>query len=131
MTEIQKEITKLGDLWYSLVTLNHHSLCTSIDVQYKDADCRWIIYTEYSYGEKPTYTVAHYGYIYKDVQIKCDTYKEAEKTLLTELKKAISDEITWAKYVLENNSNNEFDEDQKKLAKNILHLTKNYNENIN
>jgi hypothetical protein len=108
---IEEKITKLTNIWYEYVGINHH----------KDRDCHWSIETEWSYGEKPIYIVRHYGYVYKDIEIYCTTYERAKRTLFSEVMKAINKEKKWAKIVLKNE--NEWDSEQIKQAKFIMKVT--------
>ena len=61
MTDVQKDIVKLTEEWYELISGNHH----------KDRDCHWYIETRWSYGEQPEYRVFHNGYVTDDIEISC------------------------------------------------------------
>ncbi len=82
MTDIQKQILKLTEEWYELVSGNHH----------KDRDCHWYIETRWSYGETPEYRVFHNGYVTDDIEISCDSYETALIELRNILKRAIERE---------------------------------------
>ena len=86
MDELVKEIIELTDVWFSIVTIDHH----------KDRDCHWYIETTFSYGEPPKYIVRHWGYVYKDIKITCTTYESALLLLKNEIGKAISEQYEWA-----------------------------------
>lgn len=89
------EITKLTDEWYILINSDHH----------KDRDCHWHIDILWSYGNKPVYTVQHFGYILHDIVEEFDSYDEAliglKKILIEKLeeekktKKEVYDENEW------------------------------------
>ena len=89
---LQQEIINLTQIWYKIVSLDHH----------KDRDCHWVISTEYSYGQKPFYRVEHYGYIGKEVNEICETYDEAENFLANTLSCFINDEKRSAEKVIKN-----------------------------
>ncbi len=80
--DIQKEIVKLSEQWYELISSNHH----------KDKDCHWYIETRWSYGEQPEFRVLHHGYITDDIEIACDSYDTALMELRTIIKRAIERE---------------------------------------
>jgi hypothetical protein len=80
--DIQKDIVKLTEEWYELISSNHH----------KDKDCHWYIETRWSYGEKPEYRVLHNGYVTDDIEIACDSYETALTELRIILKRAIERE---------------------------------------
>lgn len=82
MIDIQKQILKLTEEWYELVSGNHH----------KDRDCHWYIETRWSYGEKPEYRVFHNGYVTDNIEIACDSYETALIELRNILKRAIERE---------------------------------------
>jgi hypothetical protein len=69
--QLDKEITKLTKEWYYLIGPEHH----------KDRDCHWFIHTNWSYGEKPTFTIRHNGYILDEIVIPCESYQEALERL--------------------------------------------------
>lgn len=56
MKELIEEVTKLTNEWYTLIAPDHH----------KDRDCHWLVETIWSYGQPPTYTIQHQGYILND-----------------------------------------------------------------
>lgn len=82
MGESISEITKLTDDWYDLIGNDHH----------KDRDCHWYVETKWSYGQPPKYYVRHFGYILDNVEILCDSYKEALEKLKEFLINAIKEE---------------------------------------
>ena len=67
MKDIIQEITKLSDEWYTLIGHSHH----------KDRDCHWYVETKWSYGQEPTYTVHHYGYILDKIEEEFQNYDDA------------------------------------------------------
>lgn len=78
MTQLER-ITKLTELWMTLIGGDHH----------KDRDCHWIVEMKFSYGDPPTYSFYHYGYRYLEVYgPKRNTIEEAINDLEGELKKA-------------------------------------------
>jgi len=87
---LKAEITKLSDLYYSLLQGNHH----------KDRDCHWSIEERWSYGNPPQYVLMHLGYIYKDIEIIYYTYDEALAGLNLHLNKAISSVVRTARDIL-------------------------------
>lgn len=107
---MREEIIKLTDLWYSIVSLDHH----------KDRDCHWYINTVYSYGQPPKFRLEHYGYIGEDLEGEFETYEDAEKGLIDALKEALNNQKEWAEGVLEDVSN--WDSDQIENAKKIIDL---------
>lgn len=77
MNELEKEITRLTDIWMRFVGQDHH----------KDKDCHWYIEKYYSYGNPPYYQAFHWGYIGEDFEgTKCETIEEAEEELLNAIK---------------------------------------------
>ena len=97
---LEQKITKLTAIWYNIVNTDHH----------KDKDCHFYINKTWSYGQKPVYTVEHYGYIREDINEEFETYAEAEKFLHDILVESINTEKLWAEEVLEteNDKNNEY-----------------------
>ena len=77
--DIQKEIIKLSEEWYELISGDVH----------KDRDCHWYIETRWSYGEQPEFIVLHNGYVTDDIEIACDSYETALIELRTIIKRAI------------------------------------------
>ena len=92
MTESGKdeEITELTRIWYQIVGIDHH----------KDRDCHWIIEKGWSYGLPAKYTVRHYGYVFEEIDQEFETYEGAEECLIASIKRAINDEIEWAKKII-------------------------------
>ena len=110
---MQDRITKLTDLWYSIVSLDHH----------KDRDCHWYINKAWSYGKEPIYRVEHYGYIYHDVDSRdFDNYDDAEEELYNLIVDAIDEEREWAKKVLVESETDNWDKYQIENASKILNL---------
>lgn len=111
----EEEINKLTDIWYSIVSLDHH----------KDRDCHWYINKVWSYGQKPYYQIEHYGYIYgldrEDVDAQYPTYEQAETRLLEIIKDAIEEERARAEEIIETPIN--WDSDQIERAEGIMKLT--------
>ena len=89
MENIVEEITKLTEEWRSLTGKGH---C-------KDRDFHWYVETKWSYGQPPTYSVQHWGYILGDIVEECDSYDEALLKLkeilieTTEKEKTFDEEI--------------------------------------
>ena|SRR3989304_3109197 len=121
---LELEITKLTELWYRLVNLDHH----------KDRDCHWYINRinsrVWSYGEqpenkKPYYSVEHDGYVFEEVEEIFKSYNEAESFLLEKIKEAIKKEENHANEVLKNSQDwHKFDIE---AAKEKIKLIKNAN----
>ena len=89
---IIEEITKLSDEWYTLIGHSHH----------KDRDCHWYIETKWSYGQPPTYSVQHWGYILGDIVEECDSYDEALLKLKEILIETIEKEKKFEEEINEN-----------------------------
>ena len=69
----KREITRLTNVWYDYVSMSHH----------KDCDCHFYINKTWSYGEKPFYSVQHYGYVTnKDFIIKSKDKSNTKISLL-------------------------------------------------
>ena len=85
MEKIIEEITKLTDEWYNLIGPRHH----------KDRCCHWYIETKWSYGNSPTYTIHHYGYILDEINENWSTYDMALKRLKEILEQNIKEEKEW------------------------------------
>ena len=85
MEKIIEEITKLTDEWYNLIGPRHH----------KDRCCHWYIETKWSYGNSPTYTIHHYGYILDEINENWSTYDMALKRLKEILEQKIKEEKEW------------------------------------
>ena len=82
MNNIIEQITKLTDEWYFLIGKCHH----------KDRDCHWYVETKWSYGQEPTYTVHHYGYILDKIEEEFQNYDDALIFLRDILKEKIEEE---------------------------------------
>jgi hypothetical protein len=78
---IEQEITKLTQEWYSLMGDDHH----------KDRDCHWYIETKWSYGQNPTHCVIHHGYVYKRIEENWSSYDGALNRLREILVDAIKE----------------------------------------
>lgn len=89
---IIEEITKLSDEWYTLIGHSHH----------KDRDCHWYIETKWSYGQPPTYSVQHWGYILGDIVEECDSYDKALLKLKEILIETIEKEKKFEEEINEN-----------------------------
>ena len=107
---MDKELTKLTKLWYEIIGVDHH----------KDRDCHWYINKTWSYGQEPTYTVEHYGYIGETITEDFETYAEAEAFLFGTLGEAIEGEKIWAKKVLETEEEDEYSYGNFDRARKIL-----------
>lgn len=82
------EIVRLTRLWHEGVSLDHH----------KDRDCHWYITVKYSYGDQPTFTASHNGYIGPQWQgEEFTTYAQAAADLKHKLERCIEDRIAWAR----------------------------------
>ena len=79
MDNIIEEITSLTDEWYRLIGPTHH----------KDKCCHWYIEAKWSYGQPPTYSVQHWGYILGDIVKGCESYDQA----LLKLKEILIEKI--------------------------------------
>lgn len=110
-------IDSLTRIWYMMVSLDHH----------KDRDCHWKINIRYSYGEKPTYTVRHSGYVYKNVKKTFNSLKEAENFLRHTIWCAIKREYQWAKKMLA--ATDDWDSCDLEGAQNIINLLEGNYEN--
>jgi hypothetical protein len=98
---MKKQIQELTEKWYRYVNKNHH----------KDRDCHFYIETAYSYGDKPTFTAYHEGYVAEPEHCPPrETYEEAEEDLLDLLKRIIHYQKEWVDRVL--SSKEEWDRDQ-------------------
>jgi len=88
--DLNKEILRLTDLWYTYVSLGYH----------KDKDCYWYINTVYSYGNKPIYEVSHDGYVFDNGTTSLyPSYIKAQKGLIKMINQAFKEEKEWAKEV--------------------------------
>ena len=70
---MKDRIKELTEKWYKLVSQGHH----------KDRDCHWRIVERWSYGEAPCYFIEHDGYVVDGIDIKCATYEEAQRKLIS------------------------------------------------
>ena len=95
-TDLRDEIKRLTEKWYSLVGRDHH----------KDRDCHWYINETWSYGDYPTYTIDHYGYVFDEVHIKAETYEKAQMELIKLIKRAMKNEKAWALRMLKDPDGN-------------------------
>ena len=104
------EITRLTDLWFKC--LDYH----------KDRDCHWYIHQIWSYGDEPYWEVQHYGYVYKEVSIRCETFEEALLNLILTIKDAFKEEVAHAEQVI--NDPSEWDVGDTENAELIIKLLK-------
>lgn len=104
-------IEQLTETWYKIVSLDHH----------KDRDCHWSIKETWSYGQSPTYTIQHYGYVWHEVDEEYPTREEAVNALRQEIVDAIENEVDWANRVLREGAPS-WDEEHAERAKKILEL---------
>ena len=92
MSELTEEILRLTQVWYKYVRLLG---------PHKDRDCHWYIEADFAYGNPPTYTVVHNGYIGERVSTKALNWYAANEALLFEVRKQIKEEQEWARGVVE------------------------------
>jgi hypothetical protein len=85
--EKEKLVKKLSDQWYALMGKQHH----------KDKDCHWTIETNWSYGNKQTYTVVHHGYLVGDFYEEFNSYEKALDYLIGQIGKYIKTLKTYQK----------------------------------
>lgn len=110
---MSEEIVRLSGIWYSI--LGHH----------KDCDCHWIIEARYSYGDQPTYSAMHYGYVYKEVTVSAATLADVEIALCRVIKSAIRCRAKWAEAVLKAPPSEEWSDAQRAEAQRIINLASN------
>lgn len=97
MTNTEK-ITNLTSKWYTYVNLDHH----------KTRDCIWTIDISYEYGEAPTYTAYHNGYILDDWRSPhCDTLEDAEAWLINKLERELEKAKTHLQEIIALDGNEE------------------------
>ena len=84
--DLDDRIHQLASEYQFLVAGDHH----------KDRDCHWSITRQWSYGEDEAWVVRHNGYLYKEVEIFAESYREAQEYLIDHLTRAIAEynEIT-------------------------------------
>lgn len=88
MTIDDNLITKLTDLWMYVGCSDHH----------KDRDCHWYIEKRWSYGNAPTYTAQHWGYVYEPALCQPrQKYKDALQDLYNLLKQGLEYQFEGAK----------------------------------
>ena len=104
------EITRLTDLWFKC--LDYH----------KDRDCHWYIHQIWSYGDEPYWEVQHYGYVYKEVSIRCETFEEGLLILILTIKDAFKEQVAHAEQVI--NDPSEWDVGDTENAELIIKLLK-------
>lgn len=109
---IEDAIIKLSNIWYNLISFDHH----------KDKDCHWYIEKKWSYGEKPDYHVIHNGYIGDCINKNFSTSKEAHEFLLCTLKKYIKEQFEWAEDV--QSESHVYDEIEQENSKRIMQIIK-------
>lgn len=81
---MDEAITSLTGQYMELIRNDHH----------KDRDCHFYIYTTWSYGEPPRYSIHHSGYINAigpEYDSYYDSYKEAESYLFRFLQEIVTD----------------------------------------
>ena len=79
--DLDNSIHQLASEYQSLVASDHH----------KDRDCHWSITRRWSYGEDDGWIVRHDGYCYEKVEVFCESYREAQETLIDHLNLAITE----------------------------------------
>lgn len=79
MKDLIEEVTKLTNEWYTLIGPEHH----------KDRDCHWYIETKWSYGQSPSYSIRHCGYILDKISENWSSYELA----MGRLKEILTEEI--------------------------------------
>ena len=79
--DLDNSIHQLASEYQCLVAGDHH----------KDRDCHWSITRRWSYGEDDGWIVRHDGYCYKEVEVFCESYREAQETLIDHLTLAIAE----------------------------------------
>lgn len=105
--------------WQKYVAPHHH----------KDRDCHFQITINYSYGQKPTYSIDHYAYIGKEIhEIGIESLKEAEKILYKSILGKIRDEFLGANEILKYSK--DFERDVILQAKKAVELNKKYDKQI-
>lgn len=83
---LEEEITALTEKYYKYVSLDHH----------KDRDCHFWIEKKWSYGNPPTYSAHHVGYIGSDLNTKeFDEEEDAMMWLADNLKNKIKQAIKY------------------------------------
>lgn len=87
MDDIEQKILKYTQFWYEYVNTDHH----------KDRDCHFSIEKTWSYGEKPTYSFNHPGYVGKYVTgPKREKYEHALTDMQLWFEREIADAKKWA-----------------------------------
>ena len=79
--DLDNSIHQLASEYQCLVAGDHH----------KDRDCHGSITRRWSYGEDDGWIVRHDGYCYKEVEVFCESYREAQETLIDHLTLAITE----------------------------------------
>lgn len=110
LNELSAEITRLSEIWYALVNLDHH----------KDRDCHWQIETTWSYGDGPKFTVYHEGYVHERVNRRYPTLRRAMVGLRDEIQGAIDGIRKWAREALEHPDDYDWSHAEAKSALAIL-----------
>lgn len=82
MRGLEQDIVDLTKEWYKLIGL---------EGIYKDSDCHFCITVKFSYGQNPTFSIHHTGYIAGDYGGSFATYDEALLGLETLLKTLIEE----------------------------------------
>ena len=83
---LEEEITVLTEKYYKYVSLDHH----------KDRDCHFWIEKKWSYGNPPTYSAHHNGYVGSDLNTKdFDEEEDAMMWLADNLRNKIKQVIKY------------------------------------
>lgn len=83
---LEEEITVLTEKYYKYVSLDHH----------KDRDCHFWIEKKWSYGNPPTYSAHHTGYVGSDLNTKdFDEEEDAMMWLADNLRRKIKQAIEY------------------------------------
>ena len=83
---LEEEITVLTEKYYKYVSLDHH----------KDRDCHFWIEKKWSYGNPPTYSAHHVGYVGSDLNTKeFDEEEDAMMWLADNLRNKIKQAIKY------------------------------------
>ena len=83
---LEEEITVLTEKYYKYVSLDHH----------KDRDCHFWIEKKWSYGNPPTYSAHHFGYVGSDLNTKdFDEEEDAMMWLADNLRRKIKQAIEY------------------------------------
>jgi hypothetical protein len=97
--DLDDKIHQLASEYQILISGDHH----------KDRDCHWSITRKWAYGEDIGWVVEHIGYLYEAVEIFCESYREAQETLIDTLVLAISQQSKFNLQDLEPYDDDEYD----------------------